>query len=158
MGEGRREGGDRGAPDQPTDPTGRRLTVPEAARTLGISADAVRSRIKRGTLATEREGGRVFVVLGASFATDRARPTNAQAASDQPTDHAAGDDLLRQQMQARIDDLREQLRREQEEPRLPAAPMKWLCVTPELELLEWLESLGAAVPRGGIRPDGGDQA
>ena len=34
------------------------------------------------------------------------------------------------------------------EPRLPAATMKWPCVTPELELLEWPESLGAAVPRG----------
>ena len=34
------------------------------------------------------------------------------------------------------------------EPRLPAAPMKWPCLTPEPELLEWLESLGAAVPRG----------
>jgi hypothetical protein len=38
--------------------------------------------------------------------------------------------------------------RELLEPRLPAAPMKRLCVTPELDLLEWLESLGAAVPRG----------
>ena len=38
--------------------------------------------------------------------------------------------------------------RELLEPRLPPAPMKWPCVTPELELLEWLESLGAAVPRG----------
>jgi len=50
---------------------------------LGISADAVRSRIKRGTLRTVREGGRVFVVLGGA---DRAQPTNRPGAADQPTE------------------------------------------------------------------------
>jgi len=50
---------------------------------LGISADAVRSRIKRGTLETVREGGRVFVVLGGA---DRAQPTNRPEATDQPTE------------------------------------------------------------------------
>jgi len=68
---------------------------------LGISADAVRSRIKRGTLRAEREGGRVFIVLGSP---DRAQPTNRPGATDQPTDD------LREQVRY----LREQLRREQE--------------------------------------------
>jgi hypothetical protein len=68
---------------------------------LGISADAVRSRIKRDTLRTVREGGRVFVVLGGA---DRAQPTNRPGATDQPTDD------LREQVRY----LREQLRREQE--------------------------------------------
>jgi hypothetical protein len=68
---------------------------------LGISADAVRSRIKRGTLKTVREGGRVFVVLGGA---DRAQPTNRPGATDPPTDD------LREQVRY----LREQLRREQE--------------------------------------------
>jgi len=68
---------------------------------LGITADAVRSRIKRGTLTTVREGGRVFVVLGGA---DRAQPTNRPGATDQPTDD------LREQVRY----LREQLRREQE--------------------------------------------
>lgn len=80
--------------------------MPEAAEALGISADAVRSRIKRDTLETEREGGRVFVVLGA---TDQAQPTNAQDATDQPITGAAADDLREQ-----IRYLREQLRREQD--------------------------------------------
>jgi len=44
------------------------------------------------------------------------------------------------------------LPRELLEPRSPIAPMRWLCVTPELELLEWLESLSAAVLRGGHHP------
>jgi excisionase family DNA binding protein len=101
MGEGRKLD-----EDQPTtdELTGRRLTVSEAAEALGISGDAVRSRIKRGTLATVREGGRVFVVLGA---TDR--PT-AQA---QPTDQP-GEDRLYEEMAARIRYLEEQVEEERE--------------------------------------------
>ena len=103
MGAGHRGGNDQGAPHQPT---GRRLTVPEAAEALGITADAVRSRIKRKTLKADREGGRVFVVLAGP---DRARPTNAQAVTDQPTRGEAADDLREQ-----VRYLRDQLRREQD--------------------------------------------
>ncbi len=39
----------------------RRYTVAEAADTLGISQAAVRARIHRGTLKTEREDGTVYV-------------------------------------------------------------------------------------------------
>jgi hypothetical protein len=45
--------------------------VPEAAELLGITVEAVRMRIKRGTLRSERQGGRVFVLLGQSQPTDR---------------------------------------------------------------------------------------
>jgi hypothetical protein len=41
-----------------------RLTVAQAAASLGITEGAVRSRIKRGTLPTTKEGGTVFVLLG----------------------------------------------------------------------------------------------
>ena len=41
-----------------------RLTVAQAAVSLGITEGAVRSRIKRGTLDTTKEGGTVFVLLG----------------------------------------------------------------------------------------------
>ena len=41
-----------------------RLTVAQAAAALGITEGAVRSRIKRGTLPTTKEGGTVFVLLG----------------------------------------------------------------------------------------------
>jgi hypothetical protein len=101
VGEGRRAG-----EDQPTtdESTGRRLTVPEAAEALGISGDAVRSRIKRGTLTTVREGGRVFVVLGGAD-----RP-NAQA---QPTS-VPSEDRLYQEMQARIRYLESQVEEERE--------------------------------------------
>ena len=101
MGEGRKSGNDQAATD-PT--TGRRLTVTEAAEVLEISGDAVRSRIKRGTLSTVREGGRVFVVLGA---TDR------RTAQAQPT-HAPGEDRLYQEMQERIRYLESQVEEERE--------------------------------------------
>jgi hypothetical protein len=102
VGEGRREsGGDQDATD-PT--TGRRLSVPEAAEVLGISGDAVRSRIKRGTLETVREGGRVWVVLGATDRpTAQAQPTNPPSA-----------DLLYQEMQERIRYLESQIEEERE--------------------------------------------
>jgi len=40
----------------------RRLTVPEAAQALGITTDAIRMRLSRGTLDTERVEGRVYVL------------------------------------------------------------------------------------------------
>lgn len=55
-----------------------RLTVSEAAGVMGISAEAVRQRIKRGTLTTERDAsGNVFVILAADSThanSDRMRP------------------------------------------------------------------------------------
>jgi len=39
------------------------MLVREAARALGISEDAVRMRVKRGTLQAEREDGRLYVLL-----------------------------------------------------------------------------------------------
>ena len=41
-----------------------RLTVAQAAAALGMTEGAVRSRIKRSTLRTTKEGGTVFVLLG----------------------------------------------------------------------------------------------
>jgi excisionase family DNA binding protein len=42
-----------------------RVTVQDAARLLGISEGAVRARIHRGTLETERDGGTVYVRIDA---------------------------------------------------------------------------------------------
>ena len=47
-----------------------RMTVHDAARQLGISEDAVRMRVKRGTLEAEREGGRLYVLLDSVPTTD----------------------------------------------------------------------------------------
>jgi flagellar motility protein MotE (MotC chaperone) len=48
--------------------------VAEAADALGITVDAVRSRIKRGTIEHERKDARVYVLLGA----DESRPGHDQ--------------------------------------------------------------------------------
>jgi excisionase family DNA binding protein len=80
------------------------MTVPEAAEALGITADAVRSRIKRGTLPTVREGGRVFVVVDA---TDQ--PT-ARAQATTP----AVEDRLYEEMRERIRYLEHQVEEERE--------------------------------------------
>jgi hypothetical protein len=52
---------------------------------LGVTVDAVRSRVKRGTIDHEREGGRVYVLLGG----DEARPGHDQDTDRPPSDSAA---------------------------------------------------------------------
>jgi hypothetical protein len=52
--------------------TEHRLTYAQTAHALGISTDAVRMRVRRGTLRSERDGGRVFVILD----PDQPRPDN----------------------------------------------------------------------------------
>jgi hypothetical protein len=51
-------------------PSGRRLTVHDAARALAISEAAVHMRVKRGTLTANKEAGRLYVHL-TSEPTDR---------------------------------------------------------------------------------------
>jgi predicted transcriptional regulator len=64
--------------------TEQRVTVREAADLLGITAEAVRMRIKRGTLHSERHSGRVFVLLGpdqpTKHTTERTEPTEDRTA------------------------------------------------------------------------------
>ncbi len=83
------------ASDRPT--TGRRFTVSEASGVLGISVEAVRGRIKRGTIGHERDGERVYVILDA----DRT-PTGRDQGDDQDTDRPELVELLR----AQVEDLR----------------------------------------------------
>ena len=85
--------------------TNQRVTVPEAAELLGITAEAVRMRIKRGTLRSERRGGRVFVLLGPDQPTERT--------SEGPGESGT----LTSQMQDRIDSLERQLEEANERDR-----------------------------------------
>ena len=71
-----------------TGPYTQRLTVAQAADQLGISEGAVRNRIKRGTLAAEREAGRVYIVLA------------GPAQSDKPRDESELVAVLREQLAA----------------------------------------------------------
>jgi hypothetical protein len=68
-----------GESDTPRDIS--RLTVPEAARQLGISPEAVRNRLSRGTLRSVKESGTVYMLLEA----DRTRH-NADIPDNIPSD------------------------------------------------------------------------
>ncbi len=84
-------------------PPVRRTTVVEAAEILGISAEAVRGRIRRGTLPVERERGTVYVLL--ETLTDERTP------ADQPADRK---DALITALTQQIEDLRERVRSERQ--------------------------------------------
>jgi chromosome segregation ATPase len=75
---------------------------------LGVTVDAIRSRVKRGTIAHVREGGRVYVLLGA----DQDRPGHDQG-GDRPGESGA----LISQMQGHIDSLERQLEQANERDR-----------------------------------------
>jgi excisionase family DNA binding protein len=89
--EGDISGVDRPTPDEPP---GRRLTVAQAADVLGISDDAVRSRIKRGTLRAVRESGRVFVVLADKTGSTTRCPSASATWSDRSKRNARHVDAL----------------------------------------------------------------
>jgi hypothetical protein len=108
--------------------TRQRLSVAEAADALGITVDAVRSRVKRGTIDHERKGGRVYVLLGA----DEARPGHDQD-TDKVSDQGARESEDR--TAELITTLREQLQAERqahaEARRLLAAALE--RIPPQLE-------------------------
>ena len=83
----------------------RRLTVPETAEALGITTDAVRMRLSRGTLASERHEGRVYVLLENDVTADISGDTTALIAAKDETI-----EILREQLRAQ----REQLQAERE--------------------------------------------
>jgi hypothetical protein len=97
--------------DARTTPPGRRFTVSEAAGALGISAEAVRSRLKRGTLRSVKDGATVYVLL----TPDQSRPDADQTPPepDQTGDQTELVDALRDQVAY----LREQLAVRDEEIR-----------------------------------------
>ncbi len=65
-------------------PTTSRVTVQEAARALGVTVEAIRGRIKRGTLrSTKAEDGNVFVFIPATDQTNgQTRPADDQPKPD----------------------------------------------------------------------------
>jgi hypothetical protein len=82
------------------EPNRRRVTVAEASEILGITAEAVRTRIKRGKLdsikAPPAPGGTVYVLLQ----TDQARPDidPTVKGQDQTTDKKRLVEILREQV------------------------------------------------------------
>ena len=63
-----------------------RVTAAQAAEILGVTVEAVRGRIKRGTLEHERHSGTVYVLLEAGQAANRTRPD-----TDRPNDRLQSD-------------------------------------------------------------------
>jgi hypothetical protein len=84
-------------------PPQHRTTVAEAAEILGISAEAVRGRIRRGTLPVERESGTVYVLLDHPSG-DRTTADQPRTTDDQPDDRT---DLLIAELQDRVRSLEE---------------------------------------------------
>src|SRR5215208_7734059 len=97
-------------------PIERRLTVHQAAKVLGITPEAVRSRTQRGTLAKEKgDDGTVYVRLN----DDQLR-TNADKQTDQSTyigDQTDDQSQLVEHMASEIEHLREMLALRDEEIR-----------------------------------------
>ena len=108
-----------------------RVTVAQAAEILGVTVEAVRGRIKRGTLEHERHSGTVYVLLPADQ-----MPTGRQPGDDQTTDRPRSDgDALISEMRDRIESLEHQLEQERqansEHRRLLAAALE--RIPPQLE-------------------------
>jgi hypothetical protein len=124
-----------------TDPSDieQRLTVKEAAAALGISSEAVRTRIQRGTLKSIHERGRVWVVLD----PDETRSN---------TDRTADQTELVHELRARVAFLEGQLKIRTEENRrkdhLLAAALE--RIPPQLEAPS--EPLGDAERDAAPRP------
>jgi hypothetical protein len=78
MGEDAIPGGDQVGGQGSAQHTSRKLTVAQAADTLGVTVDAIRSRIKRETMEHVREEGRVYVILGAEQGETSAGQANDQ--------------------------------------------------------------------------------
>ena len=84
-------------------PSSKRLSVYEAAKALGVTVDAIRKRIQRGTIPHERgDDGRVWVLMDASSI----KPDNVQDIY-----RAASDELV-DELREQIGHLREILREE----------------------------------------------
>src|SRR5215210_5294447 len=91
--------------DRP-EPTTRRVTVSEAADIIGISAEAVRMRIRRGTLPSERSEGTVYVILDTDR-TGRAFDVSGNVSGDRTAE-------LLEALRGQVHDLRDQLQAERQ--------------------------------------------
>ncbi len=121
----------------------------EAAEALGVTVDAIRSRVKRKTIAHVREGGRVYVLLG----TDQDRPGH-----DQGTGRPDESTTLISQMQGRIDSLERQLEeaneRDRENRRIIAALTSRIpAIEAPQEAAEAPETVAEESERTAPRPD-----
>ncbi len=127
--------------------TGRRLTPRQAADQLGVSVEAVRGRIKRGTIAHERDGYRVFVNLDADQT-----PTGHDQGGDQSGDQARPVELV-EVLRDQLSYIREQLEQEREARRRADAIIAQLAQSNE-EQARTIRSIEAPDPPQGEQHEG----
>src|SRR5215212_11016916 len=99
--------------------SGKLATVHEAANALGVSVDAIRKRIQRGTIPHERhEDGRVYVLLDeASKLQDNRQDASGKVQDDRQTPYRTDRDELVQSLQEQVEYLRHEAEVWQEEAR-----------------------------------------
>ena len=113
-----------------------KATVYEAAEILGVTVDAIRKRIQRGTIPHERhEDGRVYVLLDeASTLQDNVQEAASKVQDDGPVQYRTGQDELVHSLQDQVEYLRREVEVWQEEAKrkdhLLAAALERI---PELE-------------------------
>jgi len=113
------ESADQTPPERPPE---RRLTVSDAALELGLSAEAVRSRIKRETLRSEKSGSTVYVLLSgesqgqAHPVLDQTAPQHDQTGNQASTGRSRTDahEELVESLLDQVAYMREQLAEERE--------------------------------------------
>lgn len=92
-----------------------RATVHEAANALGVSVDAIRKRIQRGTIPHERhEDGRVYVLLDKVSTMQDTSSTQSSTVTDEEEDDSPvryGTEELVESLQDQIGFLRRELER-----------------------------------------------
>jgi hypothetical protein len=97
------------------------LPLPDAATELGISVEAARMRVKRGTLQGEKRSGKVYIYLNTDpTPTERDRTTDPTATEQQqPSDQPPPPDqtALVEQLQSEVTFLRAELESRREADR-----------------------------------------
>ena len=104
----------------PTEQPIQRVTVAEAARLLGTSAEAVRMRVKRGSLKSTKIKNTVYVLLS----PEQTRPNQEQTrggggeaanqTSDQARDQTDDRTALLESLRSQVEFLQEELKRREE--------------------------------------------
>jgi hypothetical protein len=117
-----------------------RLTIQETARQLGVSEGAVRKRVNRGTLRSEKEAdGRVYVYL------DERDRRGADGRQDEGVD--PNSNSLISQLRDEVAYLRDENRRKDEIIMQQAMTMRQLTAAPPQETTEAAETV-EDVPEG----------
>jgi excisionase family DNA binding protein len=128
----------------------RRLTVQEAAEVLGTSVDAVRMRVRRGSLESEKDpDGRVYVWVDGDSSETKLRPDGESAALISAKDETIR--VLEEQLRLRAEEIQ---RRDVIISQLTQANAALAARVPELEAPESREEAAEGAADGAARVGG----